>query len=158
MIIYVRLNNYNEAEHSLVVQSHYAWEMGRLLSDANFRNQFKYLVAMKEGEVLEVYCIIGLAEYTPNEGSNRRRVKFLLEPVADDCFNQINDLIERIKQNDRSKIVNQGGHYITEEYLNLNGYTLPSDCDCGIDGIEFIENPNDPRFIKQNKQRTKARK
>ena len=156
MIIYVKLNNYNEEEYSLIVEAHYAWELGKLLSDANFRNQFKYLVAMKEGKILEVYCIVGLAEYPPKEGSNRRRVKFLLEPVSEECFEKMISVINQIRIINPGLLTSRAGKYILEEYLNA--YNLPSDCDCGIEHIGDLLDPKDKRFAAQEKLMTKPRK
>ena len=148
MIIVVNVKNYNPVHDSLIVQAHYAWRMGALLDDYTFRNRFKYLVARKGDEILEVYCIIALSEYPTNE--TPRRVKFLLEPVSDNCFTFIYNILQNMINNNREYIITRGRHYILEEYLLQNGYIIPNDCDCGIEHIQVLS-PDDKRFKAQGK-------
>jgi hypothetical protein len=155
MIIVVNVANYDPNVHSLIVQAHYAWKMGKLIDDEAFRNRFKFLVARKGEEILEIYCIKAVAIHSVENG--RRKVKFLLEPVSDNCFYLIRDCIQNIILNDRQFIINQGRSYITEEYLLQNNYHLPFDCDCGVEHIQVIS-PDDKRFAEQNKIKSTKRK
>ena len=155
MIIVVNVANYDTNVHSLIVQAHYAWPLGRLLDDESLREQFKFLVARKGEEILEIYCIKAVAQFPTT--NRRRSMKFLLEPVSDNCFYLIRDCIQNIILNDRPFIINQGRFYITEDYLIQNNYPLPNDCDCGVKHIQVIP-PDDKRFAEQNKIKSTKRK
>jgi hypothetical protein len=154
MIIVVNVANYDPNVHSLIVQAHYAWPLGRLLDDESLREQLKFLVARKGEEILEIYCVKAVAQFPT--ANRRRSVKFLLEAVSNDCFRAISKIIQNIIINDRPFIINQGRFYITEGYLIQNSYPLLNDCDCGVEHIQVIPT-DDKRFAEQAQKLTYKR-
>ena len=153
MIVIVPLTDYNPNEN-LIERAYAAWRTSRLLNDADFRNRFKYFVVRQGEQVLEIYCIKAIALFT--DAPQERRVKFLLEPVSDECFKFIKIELDKIKNNNPTYFFAQGRRYILEEYLTKNGYHIPIECDCGIEQIQILES-NDMRFSEQNANHTSPR-
>ena len=153
MIVIVPLTNYNLNEN-LIERAYAAWRIKRLLNETDFRNSFKYFVARQGTDVLEIYCIKAIAPFIGNPQEDR--VKFLLEPVSDKCFELIREIILNIIANAPDFILSQNRKYILEEYLTQNGYHIPIECDCGIDNIKVLEPENDA-FIEQSYQHTGPR-
>jgi hypothetical protein len=153
MIVIVTLNHFGSNE-SLIERTYAAWIVGKLLDDANFRSEFKYLAVRCKDKILGIYCILGIAEFPTEE--NFKRVQFYLKPVSDICFKKLKLILESIIENDRSYIINGGRKYILRDYLTENGYNLPDDCDCGVKLIPVL-NPDDKIFKEQTEPKSTKR-
>lgn len=114
-----------------------AWVLGRLLDSADFRNQFKYLVAIYKGNVIASYCIHGVAR----DGiSVPRRLRFVLVDTEDTC----NEMLRRIYRTlidlrVVNKYLSTGYIYQYDIATNIPEFAHGLECGCELGNIPLYE-------------------
>lgn len=135
MIVVVRINKCRAAGGSVAACAYRAWLLSRLLTDANLRNNCKYLVALNGPAVEGVFCIKGVAP-----DALPRRVQFDLEPVSKECFIAMKNAIDSIYESARLRYL-MGSRYVFEEQFRMAGVEVPSMNCCPNGNIPLLE-PN----------------
>lgn len=120
MIVVVRVHDCLSAGGNVRACSYRAWKTGRLLRDAAFRNQMRFLVAMNGPHVVGVFCIRAVApDVLP------QRVQFDIDQTTEDCANNIVALITRFSQVSK-KLKYQGTKYLLGKDFRQAGIAIPN--------------------------------
>jgi hypothetical protein len=124
-----------------------AWNMGRLLRDSTFRNQYKFLVAIYYGQIIGTFCIHGISLAFPN--AKQKKVKFLLNETDYQCDKYLRGIIQKLIDNREPKILNQNDPYFNLDYLLTKVEFENYKCACSIDKIPVLE-PDEIAIIKND--------
>lgn len=140
MIILVKVNQTYTPGMDPKIAAYRSWGCSRLLDDATFRNQYKYLVAYYFGEIVGTFCIHGVSLDTPSIG-NRRKVKFLLEATGDDCDRYLKNLVNRLIALGSQRVLRAISFcYIDNLYLNqYNIFCEENYCKFMLDEIHLLD-------------------
>ena len=127
------------------------WVLGRLLDDANMRNQYKYLVALYHGNIVGTFCIHGISLDIPNNGS-KRKVKFLLENTDDNCDEELKKIINKLISLNPKKIrMIMSSSYFDINYLKSYGInTNKISCDCNLSSGKIPILDSNEIFIQED--------
>ncbi len=134
MIVVVKINKCLAAGGNVSACAYRAWRLSGLINNPTLRNRLKYLVAMNGYNVMGVFCIRAVArDPEPN------RVQFDLTLVNQDCYNIIEDLINRLNQSTQKTRFIQGAGYIFDDHFRLAGISIPETHCCECDNIPLVE-------------------
>lgn len=141
MIILVKVNRTFQVGMDLREAAFSSWGCGQLLDDEQFRNQFKYLVAYCNGEIVGTFCIHGVAPDLPYPG-RIRKVKFLLEETDLDCDDYLKNIIDALVAGGSQRISKTVSFcYLDIPYLNqYNAINFEYRCNCSLDNIPLLPN------------------
>jgi hypothetical protein len=141
MIILVKVNRTFRAGTDLREAAYRSWGCAKLLDNAPFRNQFKFLAAYCNGEIVGTFCIHGVAPDLPYPGT-RRKVKFLLQETDLDCDNYLKNIIDALIAGGSQRISKTVSFcYLDIPYLNqYNAINFEHQCNCSLDEIPLLPN------------------
>jgi hypothetical protein len=84
--------------------------------------------------VVGVFCIRSVAR-----DSEPNRVQFDLTPINQDCYNTIEDLINRMNQATQKTRFIQGAGYVFDDHFRMAGIEIPEIKCCEYENIPLVE-------------------
>lgn len=118
MIVLVKVNKTYKYGTDAKLAAYSSWCIGSLLDNEALRNEYKYLVAYANNEIVGTYQIQGLALANNNFRGNRR-IKFNLADIDEKCSEQLVKIINDLKSTCSNKVKNKSPFsLISREHLN----------------------------------------